>query len=128
MKFVLALTSFLATLQLAHATSLHPCTPIVEAQDTIISCATNGTYYSIRVETLMSDVSMCPIDEMVEYNTAKVTVSDVNGNVSKKIVLGHGEFSYTTNAMGDATFESKKAGLDLKECATPLFGAFSIGN
>ncbi|MGZ3771642.1 MAG: hypothetical protein ACXVCP_18885 [Bdellovibrio sp.] len=127
MKTFFALFAFLTSFS-AYATPAHPCAPVVQARPITISCSDNGVYYGIRVFTRMSDARLCPVDQLVEVKTATVIVGDFEGHVSQTLNLLNGEFSYTLSAIGDATFVSEKASLNLNNCSTPLPGGFSVGN
>lgn len=126
-KFIVLALSLLS-FNAAHATSLHPCTPIVQAQDTHISCRAGAKYYSITIETLMSPPN-CQGDEHYEYDTAKVEISTKSGKSLGVLTIHNGDFSYSLGVGGSgASFTSEKNGLKLDDCVTPMNGGFSVGN
>ena len=60
--------------EVAKADSLHPCTPIVAAKPTYLSCRQGSDFVSIRIETIMSpSIPMCKGENYYEYQTAYVT-------------------------------------------------------
>ncbi len=112
--------------QLAQATSLHPCTPTVQAQPTIMYCADGVKRYSIVIQTLMSKpLPMCQGANHFERHTAQIKLS-INGVVSGTATLNHDSFKHSLAA---GTFISPKNSLYLKNCISPIHGGgFSIGN
>ena len=113
MKNFIALVTLLIGFNTAQATSVHPCTPSIQAQPTYIYCRQGGNFYSITVNVLMSNRQQC--DEPVEYKTANVSISDQKGKVLSTLEIVDGQFSYTLSATGGATFKSKLLSLDLKK-------------
>ena len=117
----------------ASATSLHPCTPTVRARDSYIDCSIQAkdgsrTYVSITIQTLMSrNLEMCSGRNHVESHTAQVEIRNNDSDLIAKIEIPQDEFSYKLDAL-DAAFTSKKHGLKLRGCATPLDGGISISN
>lgn len=128
-KFTITALILLLT-QSALATSLHPCTPTRPMKPTNIACRTeDGSTIKIVVRTLASPpIPMCIGTNYVEYQTAEVWVTDNSGHPVSKADLLQSEFSYESSASGDATFQSPKLGLDLKNCVIPKHGAVSFGN
>lgn len=121
-------TSFVASLSLAQASSVHPCAPVIQARPTILSCSEGDRVYGIRIDTRMSDVRLCPVKDMIEINTAQVQVTDFEGNIFEEFVLPHGDFTYSLGDMENGSFQSKSRGLNLKNCSSPMPGGFSVGN
>lgn len=128
MKTIFALTIIFLGFSTAQATPAHPCAPVVQARPIIISCSENGLYYGIRIHTRMSDSRFCPNQDHVEIQTAKIIVSDFDGNIQKEITIGNRQFTFTLSPIGDATFTSERESLDLKNCSFPMPGGFSVGN
>lgn len=119
------------TSHVAMATSVHPCTPMVQAKPTRIQCLQEGKQYSILIETLMSKpLEMCQGKNYFENKTAKIEISSADSNsVQGQMTLFNGSFEYRLIPGGQATFHSEILDLDLKNCVTPQNGgAFSIGN
>lgn len=129
MKNIFTLAFMMVTFgfSLAHA-SLHPCTPVIEARPLILSCTNKGVYYGVRIHTVMSDVRRCPVKDVIEIQTARVKIGDVEGNIFETLTIPQGEFSYTLGNLGEGTFKSEAHGLDLNDCASPVTGGFSVGN
>lgn len=123
-KSLFAVFATLFAMNVAHATSLQPCTPIVEAQPSFITCRSGTDYVSIRIHVLMSDSRRCPYNQSVEYKTAQVEVSNASGAVTQKFEIGDGDFEYRL----DSYFKSEKYGMDLKSCVSPINGGVSFGN
>lgn len=120
-SLILSLSILFASLQVS-ATSLHPCTPMVQAMPTNMYCNDGAVHYSIRIETLMSPaIPMCSGENHYEIHSATVVVS--NGVAKQTLQLQNDEFSYTFS-----TFVSPKANLNLKNCLVPPHGGFSVGN
>lgn len=125
---LISLFSLMFSLQ-AGAVSPHPCTPTRELQPMNISCKKGSTYYTITVKTLASrSMSICPGKNYVEYQTAYIEKSTYEGKILGRMTLYDGQFLYKSTGNGDLIFKSRKARLDLKNCVSPLHGAFSIGN
>lgn len=113
----------------AKADSLHPCTPIVAAKPTYLSCRQESDFVSIRIETIMSPaIQMCQGENYYEYQTAYVTISDAQGQEKSSQIFRHNDFSYDLLPLGDANFASIDGQFKLKSCVTPSNGAVSFGN
>jgi hypothetical protein len=114
-----------AFVTLAHATSLHPCTPTVRAMPTHIYCIDGKNAVSILINTLMSPpIEMCQGNNYYESKSALVTLTEG----AKPEFLYGSEFEYTLSPIGDASFASEKLNLDLTKCVTPIHGGVSFGN
>lgn len=126
---VLTLTALLLASQiptLGHATSLHPCTPVVPLQPDLISCLDGNILYDITIQTLGSDPDRCPSSrDRVEWYSAEIRVIDQDGTVLQTLQAYNGEFSFVL----DKKFSAPKLGLKLKKCTSPLNGgALTFGN
>jgi hypothetical protein len=124
----LALIATIFTLQTAKAESLHPCTPIVEAQDSHLHCRIPTGSASITIKTLMSrPIEMCSGENHYEYHTAVIEFYDRAGNSVRTETIFHGDFTYKLDSQR-GFFRSESRGYDFDECVSPLNGGFSIGN
>lgn len=117
----------------ASATSLHPCTPTVKAQDTILSCKDGSNFVQVRVETLMSNRRICPDPgQYMEYKTAKLETFNSQGTQLGTQTLNHDQFTYSlggAGSTGEASFTvfTSRGPVTLK-CVTPVYGGVSFGN
>jgi hypothetical protein len=129
MKLLTLIASLILTAQLASATSLHPCTPSVQASPTKISCKEGNVYYSIRIDTTMSPpIEMCRGSNHYENHTATVTFG-TSPSDNRTVTIYNDEFTYSLGfENGRTTFKSPKYNMNLVNCATPMHGGFSIGN
>lgn len=128
MKSFLALAALLLNFNFAFASSAAPCAPVIKAKPIIISCSEDGVYYGIRINVQMADRNICPAEDYVETYTAKITIGDFQGNIQQVIDLKNGEFNFEMKSLGEASFQSEKANLNLNNCAYPMHGGFSVGN
>lgn len=112
----------------AQANSLSPCAPTVEAPTLRINCVAGDEFYTILVRRSVSpDTAMCQGKNRREYKTADVTITNQAGVWIDQLELGSNEFSYSTSAFGNATFESDKLP-DFDRCVNSLPGGISVGN
>ena len=129
MKTFITLALVLAASHPAFATSLHPCTPMVKAADTYITCQQGDFTYSITLETLMSPaIEMCRGKNYAEFQTAKIAEQDSNGKIFEEFNVFSGQFTYTTSPLGNATFASPTLNLNLTLCVSPIHGGVTFGN
>jgi len=130
MKHFFAFLVLFLGIQSAQATSLHPCTPRIQAQPTTMYCKDGDVYFSIRIDTLMSDVrnDMCTGKNFYEYHSAVVKVSDRNGKDPQTLKFDNADFTYTLFGPQGATFKANDGSLNLDHCAVPQNGGFSVGN
>jgi len=113
----------------ASATSLHPCTPIVELAPILISCNDKDVNYFIEIKTVASpNISICQGPNRYLYQTADVSVSNNdNGTILKQYTLQQNQFSFKLGTLS-SEFTFKDLGTTLKDCVTPSHGGVSIGN
>jgi hypothetical protein len=129
MKKFFALILIALSFNVAQATSLHPCTPTIQAQPSIMYCADDVAFYAIRIDTVMSDPTRCSSDERVEISSATVEITDKATRAKNTLSIGNGDFSYKYDNTGTRVhFASPKNALDLKQCVAPMNGGFSVGN
>lgn len=107
-----------------------PCEPTVHAQPSYLNCNEGRTNYWIVIDTMMSDIRKCPLDQFIEVNTAKVKISTLGSSSKKTLELEAGTFEYKTGlpGMDEGYFKNEENGLDLTGCATPAHGGLSAGN
>lgn len=126
MKLFIQILSLFFIVVTANADSLHPCTPYIQAQPSVMTCRQDGKFYDIRIRTLMSDRSRGCTEEnqsYFEYKNATVEVYS-NKKLEKKIELSDSEFSYTFNSFKAIGSEP----MDLNNCVMPPHGGVSVGN
>lgn len=130
MRFFTALAVVLLSFQAVSATSIHPCTPTVQAQPTHLTCIEPSGYYSIQIDTLMSrPLEMCQGKNHFEYHTATVLFQPKGATRPTQVVIYNSDLSYTLgNGGAPGAFVSPKFGLNLRNCISPMNGGFSIGN
>jgi len=130
MKFIKTLLATLIFTTAAQATSLHPCTPLVQAMPSELSCTEGNLRYRIQIDTLMSQsIPICQGNAYQERKTAKGRVTTAEGDLLYSFTVPHDQFSYTLRMGGsEGTFKSQVLKLDLNDCVSPMHGGFSIGN
>lgn len=109
----------------ANATSLHPCTPVVEATPSRLNCQRDGYFYTITINTLMSGPN-CR-EGRIEISRATIAVSNEEQEITR-LEAQPGTFSYQLGGAREGRFDSDALNLHLRDCVSPMHGGFSVGN
>lgn len=133
---VLGLLLTLSFAKASHAMSLDPCTPVVDAMDTQVSCMVSETeWVSVKIHTVMTDRNACPDPAQYrERRSATLEKIFSNDSIDASITLSLKEnaFNYDlgTPGPGDARFSYYDGSrwIYLSNCVTPVYGAVSFGN